>query len=619
MNTIIDFINMQWVANLGWSLLHTLWQGALITFSTLAILRFIPTSKSTLRYALSVGSMTTVVILFVVTFIYLQLNNSYTIVFEQAIQSPLATDQINFIAPLPDSIPSLFVSAVAFLNTHIYKIIIFWLTGATFLFTRLIGAFWYIEKLRNNSTFLSGTVLEHLNQLAYQLQIPRWIDLAESKAIQSPMVIGFLKPIILVPTGMLTGLSPEQIESIFIHELTHIKRHDYLVNLVQSIIEVVLFFNPFVIMLSNVLRKERENICDDVVLERLNNPALYAQTLAQLEEYKYNQLTISFAGNKNHLLNRIKRIMEQTAKKQNARGRFLPIILLVVGLISASWLSFAPEKQERKKEAENEATEIPTVSISLDTITPMVEAPLFPKPFEPMEVEAFEMDFEPGGFDFDHTFDFTLVPVFEIPVIEMHPFEFEFPPMEFNFSDTIPPMHWEKSGEEFSKNFNEKYSANLEALNRSMEVLQKNLSELRYNEVITQQVQEKIMQAEKIQQEKLKNLQHLQQIEVLELQQKNMKEVEAKLRHIEAINQEKLAAMEVKMKAMEKSMKAYEKELKEELVKDGYIKNDEEVNIHWKGDNLEINGKEIKEKDKQKYKDLKGKYFKEGKLKPKFE
>jgi hypothetical protein len=91
-----------------------------------------------------------------------------------------------------------------------------------------------------------------------------------------------------------------------------------------------------------------------------------------------------------------------------------------------------------------------------------------------------------------------------------------------------------------------------------------------------------------------------------------MKEVQEKMKHIEAINKEKFAELEVKMKGFEKSMKAYEKELKEELVKDGYIKKDEDLNIHWKNDDLEINGKKIKEKDKQKYKELKKKYFKEG-------
>lgn len=616
MNTIIELINMQWVANLGWSLLHTLWQGAIIAITTLALLRFIPTSKSTLRYTLSVGSMSTLVILFVITFIYLQLNNSHALAFEPTLQSPVTTDQINFIAPLPDSIPSLFASVVVFLNTHIYKIIIFWLVGATLLFTRLLGAFWYIEKLRNNSTLLSGTVLEHLNQLAYQLQIPRWIDIAENTSIQSPMVIGFIKPIILVPTGMLTGLSAEQIESIFIHELTHIKRHDYLINFLQSILEVVLFFNPFVIMLSNILRKERENICDDVVLERLNNPTLYAQTLAQLEEYKHHQLTISFAGNKNYLLNRIKRIMERTAKKQNGKGRFLPIILLVVGLISASWLSFSPAKQEQKATKVEKIMEVPTLFNPADTIKPVVEVPLFPNPFEPVEIEDVEMDFEPGEFNFDNTFDFTLAPVFEMPVIEMDPFEFEFP-MEFNFSDTIPPMYWEKFGEEFSKNFQEnftaRYSARAEELKRSMEALQETLSQLKHNEVLTQEMQEKIMLAQKLEQEKLSSLQ-LHQSEVMELQQRKMKEVQEKMKYIEAINKEKFAEMELKMKAFEKSMKAYEKELKEELVKDGYIKKDEEVNIHWKNDDLEINGKKIKENDKQKYKELKKKYFKEGDL-----
>jgi hypothetical protein len=224
-------------------------------------------------------------------------------------------------------------------------------------------------------------------------------------------------------------------------------------------------------------------------------------------------------------------------------------------------------------------------------------------------VEDFEMEVEePMAFNFD----------FEPPVFEMNPFVFDFEPMEFNFSDTIPSMHWEKFGEEFSKNFQEnfteRYAVSAEELKRSMEALEVTLSQLRQNEILTQEMQEKIIVAQKLEQEKLRTLQQLHQSEVMELQQRKMKEVQEKMKYIEEINKEKFAEMEVKMKAFEKSMKAYEKEIKEELVKDDYIKKDEDVNIHWKNDDLEINGKKIKEKDKQKYKAIQKKYFKEGKM-----
>ncbi len=568
--------------------------------------------------------MTTIILLFIGTFIYLELNTPQCNYQRVKHCSQLLVHQNHFITnALPETIPSVLASIVAFLNLHMFKIFAIWLIGVTLLFARLIGSFWYIEKLKSNSSLLSGTLLEHLNQLAYQLHIPQWIDLAENPSIHSPLVVGVFKPLILVPAGMLTGLSTEQVESIFIHELTHIKRHDYLVNIIQSIVEVVLFFNPFVLMLSNILRKERENCCDDVVLNQLNNPTLYAKTLAQLEEYKYtnNQLAISFAGNKNYLLNRIKRIMEHTAKKQNGKGWLLPVILLVVGMISASWLSFTPGEQEPKEIKKEDIVEIPSFlnPVDTDTIKPVMKEPPLPNIYEPKEVDAFEMVFEPTAFSFDNSFDFSFNYDFEPPVFEMNPFEFDFEPMEFNFSDTIPPNHWDNFGENFNSTFNKEYAENMTAMRESMRALEETLMKLRHEELISQEVQEKIQRIEKIQQERLQNLEKIYVSEVMEKQQEKMREVQEKMKAVEKIQKEKFVQMEQKMRAFEKVMSAYEKELKEELVKDGYIKKDEEVSIRWQDEVLEINGKKIKDKDKEKYKALQKKYFKDGNMKMNWE
>src|SRR5204862_7511696 len=101
-----------------------------------------------------------------------------------------------------------------------------------------------------------------VQQLARQLHIDRVIPLAQSAHINAPLVIGYIKPVIMIPVGMFSGLSPEQIETIFIHELAHIKRHDYFINVLQSIIEALFFFNPFIWIVSNIIRREREYCCD---------------------------------------------------------------------------------------------------------------------------------------------------------------------------------------------------------------------------------------------------------------------------------------------------------------------------------------------------------------------
>ena len=275
MNISFEIFNMSWMATLGWSLLHSLWQGAFVLLITLVVLRFVPDTKSNWRYAIALAALSTIILLFAGTLMYLEFSQPTADHPESLLTSAIQPTSQFVVSALPETIPSAVYMVVEFINLHIHKIFTIWLIGVALLFTRLAGSFWYIEKIRNHSSLLSGTVLEHLNKLAYQMQIPRWIDLAENTSIHSPMVIGILKPIILVPAGMLAGLSAEQVELIFIHELTHIKRHDYLVNLIQATVEVILFFNPFVLVLSELLRKERENCCDDVVLNRLKNPALY--------------------------------------------------------------------------------------------------------------------------------------------------------------------------------------------------------------------------------------------------------------------------------------------------------------------------------------------------------
>src|SRR5690606_8513761 len=103
-------------------------------------------------------------------------------------------------------------------------------------------------------------------------------------------------------------------------------RHDYIINLFQSLLETIFFFNPFVWMISSAIRREREFCCDDEVVRRNGSPLTYAKALAQLEEIRHSKpvFALSLAENKNQLLNRIKRIMEKSAKNYSGRERIIP-------------------------------------------------------------------------------------------------------------------------------------------------------------------------------------------------------------------------------------------------------------------------------------------------------
>ncbi len=148
-----------------------------------------------------------------------------------------------------------------------------------------------------------------VNYSAVAMGISRQVRVWLSEIIQTPVTIGFLKPMILIPVSVVNNLSPQQVESIILHELVHIRRYDYLVNLVINLIRTIMYFNPFVSLFVRVIEKERENSCDDQVVQFIEQPSEYAEALLMLEKNASTPMLVAAAGNNFHLLNRIELIM----------------------------------------------------------------------------------------------------------------------------------------------------------------------------------------------------------------------------------------------------------------------------------------------------------------------
>lgn len=179
------------------------------------------------------------------------------------------------------------------------------------------------------------------NKTALHLGIKKNVAICISKNIEIPCVSGFLKPIILLPFTLFNHLTTEQAEAIIIHELAHIKRNDYIINIFQSLIDVLLFVNPFAILLSNNVRKERENCCDDWVVTYRYNKQLYASALLELAQNRQQnfQLLPAATGKKGYLLHRIKRLFSETpvtdiTPMQKLRLAGTSLTLLIMLLIS---------------------------------------------------------------------------------------------------------------------------------------------------------------------------------------------------------------------------------------------------------------------------------------------
>src|SRR5439155_5091815 len=152
---------------------------------------------------------------------------------------------------------------------------------------RLLTGWLWVQRLRTRGVAPADADFRRMAaRLARRLHITRVVTLLESSLVDVPTVIGWLKPVVLLPASALGALSPQQLEAILAHELAHIRRHDYLVNLLQTLVETLLFYHPAVWWLSRRIRIERENCCDDLAVSLCGDPVAYANALADLESLR---------------------------------------------------------------------------------------------------------------------------------------------------------------------------------------------------------------------------------------------------------------------------------------------------------------------------------------------
>lgn len=201
----------------------------------------------------------------------------------------------------------------------------------------------HIHVIRNNKNLWTDKAWgKRLHILCAKLNLPDKVSLKLADRVFSPFTAGFINPVIIFPIAMLNRLSPEQVEAILLHELAHIKRNDYLLNIIQKIIEAVLFFNPFVWLLATDLRKEREFACDDLVMEHSPDPSLYARALVHIAESTLKDYPLGIAAsgnNKFNLFNRIKRLKDMKTQINNSNpGIFVLLLSIAAACLSLAWI-----------------------------------------------------------------------------------------------------------------------------------------------------------------------------------------------------------------------------------------------------------------------------------------
>lgn len=348
------------IHSLGWALLHSMWQGLLIYCLLMALLKLIPSMPASVKYNLAMLSLGLLFAGFIKTVISQWMQLHETAAPGGAAQTIIISRSVTTAghAANPTGINNFFSG----IESYIPIMVNFYIAGLGLLSGRLLYNFYLVKRLQQTATIPAPTeVILKLSEWQLLLNIERTIKLSFSNHVNTAMAIGAMKPVILLPAAMLSQLSTDELEAIIIHELAHIKRHDYLLNIIQTVVETIFFFNPFVWLISTIIRREREHCCDDIVVSSTISTLPYARALATLETYRIysSSLAMAATGNKNLLFNRIKRIMEMKKKSISHSQLAFTIVVMLGFIVSLVWLNPAiaqSKKDKQKSEAKKETT-----------------------------------------------------------------------------------------------------------------------------------------------------------------------------------------------------------------------------------------------------------------------
>jgi len=333
---------------LGWTLIHFTWQGTLIALLLVGVLRILRRSSTNARYLATCAALLLISSLPLVTITLISLSTLDKPASELPptfAAQPTSQPQSNEIEPIIASTRTdgAAVSPQQWLFIRFGKIepllpwiILLWLFGVVFFSLRLVGGWLFTQHLKFHGTRpLEEKWQQTLQRICRQLRVTRPVRLLESALVKVPTVIGWLHPVILLPIGALTGLTPQQLEAIVTHEVAHIRRHDYLINLLQAVVETLLFYHPAVWLVSRRIRQEREHCCDDLAVAVCGDALAYARALLEMEQLRTAGPQLAMAANGGLLMNRIQRLVgTQTPQTNRISGLIAGIILFstIVGI-----------------------------------------------------------------------------------------------------------------------------------------------------------------------------------------------------------------------------------------------------------------------------------------------
>lgn len=509
MDIFQNFIPQNYLLALGWMIVHALWQIAVTGLLFWLALRIFNRKSAAFKYRLGLASLMLIALLSIVTFsIQLQpakvtgiaglseeeltylMTNRELLNFEKAGIEPAST----------------WVLISKRIENRIPDLVNIWFVGALLFLVKMATGMADLRQLHQKTHHEAESKwLEFIRNQQEILKISRPVRLLSSIHIDMPLTYGILKPVILVPSALFLQLNPAQLEAIITHELAHVKRHDYLINILQSMLEVVFFFHPVFWWINKEIKEQRENACDELAIRKGISPKDLAYGLAHvlnMAQQHVPEMALAAAKKNTPTLDRIKRIMGvKTSSTQPTT--LTTLTMMITLLLGATLIVGAYDRPNPKETGEYLTTEshIKTLDLDLemkmadsflDTVPPnknpgiftdsIVERPLSPEELEnisknlaPLRDDLAmllkEMEFNWGDFSAMPQLDFNEIPLpdfnFEnMPKMEMDPEIWQnmipdstffkgipfpnFPPLE------VPAFRWDESmSEEDSIKYNQ--------------------------------------------------------------------------------------------------------------------------------------------------------------------
>jgi len=347
--------NSDLLQSIGWTLLHSLWQGIIIALIAAFIIYFIPKRRADLKHLITLFSMLSILLCTVITFGIL----NDTKIIEQNIQTQvIPLIEVEFTEPKANFITAVIYEIDLYFTEQMPVIVGIWLIFVVILSSKFIVKIALSQRIKKiHKISIHKKWHCKVEKLSKKLNLKKVVGIYESSLVNVPCVVGFIKPIILLPLSTLTHLSVENIEMILLHELSHIKRNDYLINIFQTILDILFFYNPGYRWISEQARIERELACDDMVILVSNDALTYAKTLALVEDSPINSnsdiVSLTITGNKKSLKYRIKRLFNKeeklTYKSTNILSLMCVILFMTSGLLAKPYPNIDQNKTESLK------------------------------------------------------------------------------------------------------------------------------------------------------------------------------------------------------------------------------------------------------------------------------